>query len=92
MAVPRSLEEIIESADDLADAFEQYDPAPGDADKASPLVALRIAAAKRARAERLLLGAVVEAREHSVTWAAIGSVLGTTGEAARQRYMALVKH
>lgn len=30
--------------------------------------------------------AVTHAREHGYTWAFIGSLLGTTGEAARQRY------
>jgi len=34
---------------------------------------------------------VVEAREHHVSWAAIGEQLGTSGEAARQRYGELVK-
>ena len=49
--MPRSLEEILAHADELADA-----------------------------------------RGHHISWAAIGSLLGTTGEAARQRYGDLVKH
>lgn len=89
--MPRSLEEIIEHAGEIADAFEQYDPAKEDEGKASTLVALRLAAAKRATAERALLEAVADAREHRVTWAAIGGLLGTSGEAARQRYADLVK-
>jgi hypothetical protein len=55
------------------------------------LMALRLAAARRAEADRALLEAVVDARQHHVSWAAIGKLLGTSGEAARQRYGDLVK-
>jgi hypothetical protein len=68
-----------------------YQPEAADRDEASSLVALRVAAARRAAADRALLTAVAEAREHHVTWAAIGEQLGTTGEAARQRYGELAK-
>jgi hypothetical protein len=90
--MPRSLEEIIAHADEIADAFEQYEPAPEDEGKASPLVGLRLAAVRRAQADRALLDAVSDARDHQVSWAAIGDVIGTSGEAARQRYGELVKH
>jgi hypothetical protein len=89
--MPRSLEEILAHADELADAFEAYEPKPEDEGKASSLVALRLAAARRAEADRALLEAVVDARQHHVSWAAIGNLLGTSGEAARQRYGDLVK-
>ena len=90
--MPRSLEEIIAHADEIADAFEQYGPAPEDEGKASPLVGLRLAAVRRAQADRALLDAVSAARNHQISWAAIGDVIGTSGEAARQRYGELVKH
>lgn len=89
--LPRSLEEILAHADELADAFEAYDPKPEDEGKASSLVALRLAAVRRVEADRAVLERVVEARGHQVSWAAIGKVLGTSGEAARQRYGDLVK-
>jgi len=89
--VTRSLEEILAQAEELADVFEAYDPDAADEGKASSSVALRIAAARRADADRAVLAAVVEAREHHVSWAAIGDQLGTSGEAARQRYGELVK-
>ena len=92
MSVPRSLEEIIVHADELADVFENYEPAPDDEGKASPLVALRLAAVRRAQADRELLAAVSNARDHHVSWAAIGGALGTSGEAARQRYGQMVSH
>lgn len=88
--MPRSLAEIIKRQDELADAFEAYDPAP-DEGRASPLLALQLAAAQRGEAERVILEAVGAARAEGVTWAAIGALLGTSGEAARQRYAQLVK-
>jgi len=57
---------------------------------ASSLMALHLAAARRAEADRAVLEAVVDARQHHVSCAAIGSLLGTSGEAARQRYGDLV--
>lgn len=90
--MPRSLEEMIAHADEIADVFEAYEPAPADEGKASPLVALRLAAARRAQADRALLDAVSDARDHQVSWATIGRSIGTSGEAARQRYGELVKH
>jgi hypothetical protein len=89
--MPRSLEEILAHADELADAFEAYEPSPEDQGKASSLMALRLAAVRRAEADRALLEAVADARQHHVSWAVIGSLLGTSGEAARQRYGDLVK-
>ncbi len=90
--MPRSLEEILAQADKLADAFEAYEPDAADEGKASIRVALRLAAARRAEADRALLAAVTDAREQHVSWEAIGEQLGTSGEAARQRYGELVKH
>jgi hypothetical protein len=90
--MPRSLEEILAHADELADAFEAYDPEPGDEGKVSSLMSLHLAAVRRSEADRALLEAVSEAREHQVSWAAIGNVLGTSGEAARQRCGELVTH
>jgi hypothetical protein len=90
VSVPRSLEEIIAKADELADAFEAFDPEKGDEGKASSLVALRLAAARRAQADREVLEAVKVARQERISWAAIGGILGTTGEAARQRYGDLI--
>jgi hypothetical protein len=90
--MPRSLEEIIEHADELAAAFERYEPTPEDEGKAASLMALRLAASRRAEADRSVLACVSEARAQQVSWKVIGSVLGTSGEAARQRYGELIKH
>lgn len=49
--------------------------------------------AKQARidAEVAMIGAVRRARDFGLSWQAIGDILCTTGEAARQRYKAAVK-
>jgi hypothetical protein len=85
MTMPRSLEEIIAHADEYADAFEAYDPQPGDEGRITP-AALRLAAYRRARAERELAEAARAAHEQGMPWREIGEAVGTSGEAARQRY------
>jgi len=55
-------------------------------------MALRLAAARRAEADRAVLARAPEARAQQVSWKVIGCVLGTNGEAARQRYGELIKH
>ena len=86
MTVPRSVEEILAHADELASRFEDYEPDPADELDAESVAALRSAVMERSQAERHLFEAVSHARESGMTWAAIGLLLGTSGEAARQRY------
>ena len=88
--MPRSMEDLLAQADALADAFERFEP--DDADRGEPATfALRRAAYRRAMAERELVDAVTTARAAGITWARIGEQLGTSGEAARQRYAAHVE-
>jgi hypothetical protein len=47
---------------------------------------VRLAFQARANAERGLADAVTVARADGHSWAAIGAMVGTSGEAARQRY------
>ena len=70
LPVPRSLEEILDQADDLADVFERYEPKDGDEGQASALVTLRLAVARRADADRALLAAVTAARNDAPSSAA----------------------
>lgn len=51
---------------------------------------LRAAVVERSEAERHLLEAVRTARRSGMPWSAIGSLVGTSGEAARQRYASKV--
>lgn len=84
--MPRSLEEILRDADELAARFEQHDPDPAEIADATALRAVRAAFASRVEAEARLADAVSVARAQGHSWAAIGAMVGTSGEAARQRY------
>jgi len=82
--MPRSIEEILEQADEFAARFEDHDPGPTI--DAGALHEVRLAFLERAGAERRLADAVSAARAEGHSWASIGAMLGTSGEAARQRY------
>jgi hypothetical protein len=84
--MPRSAEEILARADELARRFEDYEPAPGDVRDAGALRAVADAFARLATSQRDLAAAVHAARAEGHSWSAIGAMLGTSGEAARQRY------
>ncbi|MDN6438200.1 MAG: hypothetical protein L0K27_01895 [Corynebacterium nuruki] len=83
----RTLDDIIAHADELADQFENYDPSPGDGNRdLPPVMAVKLAAWRRDLAEQELVDAVHSARARKVSWREVGDALGTSGEAARQRY------
>lgn len=85
----RSIEEIKARADELADAFENDDPKPGDQDTTvPPALSVKLAAWRRDTAEQELAEAVRAAREQRMSWREVGEAIGTNGEAARQRYSA----
>lgn len=84
--MPRTVQDILDHADELARRFEDYEPAAQDERHPQVFAALRDAIVSRSDAERSVKAAVDEAREHGYSWAFIGSLLGTSGEAARQRY------
>lgn len=84
--MPRSVKEIIEQAEELAQRFERFEPAPADRSRARSLAGVHRATLSRAQAEAKLVDAVARARADGHSWAAIGAMLGTSGEAARQRY------
>lgn len=86
---PRSIEDIKARADEFADAFENYEPKPGDENApVPPVMAVKLAAWRRDTAERELAEAVRAAREKRLSWREVGEAIGTSGEAARQRYSA----
>lgn len=84
--MPRSVEEILRHADELAERFENYEPDPAHELDAGAVALLRAAIQERSRAERHLIDAVRAARDSGMPWSAIGALVGTSGEAARQRY------
>lgn len=86
MTVPRSVQAILDHAEDLAQRFEDYEPADGDERDPNVHAALRRAVVSRSDAERAIRDAVDQARAQGYSWAFIGKIIGTSGEAARQRY------
>ena len=84
--MPRTVKEILDHADELAARFEGAEPEESDIKDAASLRELRLAVQARAEAERHLADAVSIARGEGHSWAAIGAMVGTSGEAARQRY------
>ena len=84
--MPRSVDEILQHADELAARFEDNEPSDADEIDSEAVTALRNAVRERSDAERHMIDAIRIARESGMSWSAIGLFVGTTGEAARQRY------
>jgi hypothetical protein len=84
--MPRTSQEIMSQADHLAKHFEDHDPTVASVRDAATLRRIRKAFLRRAASEEELLQAVLSARNDGQSWGAIGAMLGTSGEAARQRY------
>lgn len=88
--MPRSIQEILDHADELAKRFEEYEPAEGDERPVEEYL-LQRAAVARARSERQIVDAVTAARTAGISWSKIGELLGTSAQAAQQRYGAVVE-
>lgn len=84
--MPRTIDEIISHAEELAARFEDREPDADDVRDATALRELRQAFLERACAEQRVTDAVSRARSDGHSWASIGAMVGTSGEAARQRY------
>ena len=84
--MPRSVDEILQHADELAARFEDYEPSDADELDSEAVAGLRRAVQDRSDAERHMIDAIRTARESGMSWSAIGLFVGTTGEAVRQRY------
>ena len=83
----RSLSDLIAQADELAERFENYEPADGDFNAPlSPIMAVKLAQFRRSQAEKELAEAIRTARTADVSWRELGEAIGTSGEAVRQRY------
>jgi len=87
--MPRSIQDILDHADQLAERFENYDPDAGD-ERSVEEYLLERAALARARSERDIVDAIATARSKGVPWQRIGELLGTSAQAAQQRYGSLV--
>jgi hypothetical protein len=62
--MPRTVQGILDHADDLAQRFEDYEPAPKDERDPRIYAALRDAVLSRSDAERSIKAAIDEARKH----------------------------
>lgn len=88
MRMPRTREQLQQAAVDAERWLEALDPAAIAAPEADATRLRRIGAAVRADAanQTELAEAVAAAREHGHTWAQIATMLGTSRQAARERY------
>lgn len=84
--MPRTIDQIIARAEGLAARFEEHEPASETIRDAEALRQVRNAFLARAEAEQFVREAVRNARAEGHSWASIGAMVGTSGEAARQRY------
>lgn len=84
--MPRTVQDILDHGDALAKRFEDYEPTRDHERDPEAFAALRRAVEARTTAERSLQQAVAEARSHGYSWRTIGALIGTSGEAVRQRY------
>ncbi|MBK5223708.1 MAG: hypothetical protein JJE52_12730 [Acidimicrobiia bacterium] len=88
--MPRSIQDILDHADELAERFENYEPTEGDERPVEEHL-LERATLDRARSERQLVDAVIAARANGLSWQRVGAILGTSAQAAQQRYGALIE-
>ncbi len=83
--MPRSIQDILDHGDDLARRFEEYEPDEADERPVEEYL-LERAAVDRARSERQIVDAIARARASGIPWSTIGRILGTSAQAAQQRY------
>ncbi len=83
--MPRSIQDILNHADELAQRFEDLDPDVAQEISVEEYL-LQRAVVTRARCEQQLLDAVAKARAAELSWQKIGELLGTSAQAAHQRY------
>lgn len=88
--MPRSIQDILDHADELARRFEEYEPDAADERPVEEYI-LQRAVLNRARSERQIVDAVVTARGAGISWGKIGEILGTSAQAAQQRYGEIVE-
>ncbi len=88
--MPRSIQEILDHADELAKRFEDFEPNPGDERPVEEYL-LERAALTRARSEQQVVDAITGARRAGISWQKIGAALGTSAQAAQQRYSIVVE-
>lgn len=87
--MPRTLQEIFDNAEQLADLFESDVPTSWPEQPVADYL-LEQAVRHRASTETDVRDAVIRARQDEMTWKRIGEFLGTSAQAAQQRYGKMV--
>ena len=85
--MPRSIQEILDHADELAQRLENYQPETDDERPVEEYLLERPVLA-RARSERQVVDTGSAARGRGVPWWRIGELRGASAQAAQQRYAA----
>jgi hypothetical protein len=88
--MPRSIQEILDHAEELAKRFEDYEAGP-NGERPLEEYLLQRAALARARSEQQIIDAIIAARAAGTSWQKIGAILGTSAQAAQQRYGPVVE-
>ena len=88
--MPRSIQDILDHADELAKRFEDFDPEHADEIPVEEYL-LQRAVVARARSEHQVIDTVINARIAGMSWQKIGTLLGTSAQAAQQRYGSVVE-
>lgn len=86
--MPRTASQNDDAEARVEDWLDNLDPATTIAKDATPLRSITEARRARVAADRALTEAVEAARAAGHSWAAIGNALGTSRQAAQQRYTA----
>lgn len=88
MTMPRTREQLQQAADEAERWLDSLDPSAIASPDADARRLRRIGAAVRAAANSQveLADAVADAREHGHTWNQIATMLGTSRQAAQERY------
>lgn len=93
MTVPRTREQLQQAADEAERWLDSLDPAALGSSDADASALRRISAAVRAAAtsQAEIVVAVAAAREQGHTWSRIAIMLGTSRQAAQERYGEVIK-
>lgn len=88
----RTLQEILDCAENLAAQAAAHEPTPAQERDPASWHALRRAVAARAAADQQVADTVHAMRHAGYSWATIGGLLGTSAQAAHQRYAHRTTH
>ena len=84
--MPKSMEELIQHADDISEMFENWDSSQ------STVLSKEETAILRAVYQKKIADAVQNARAKNISWKDIGFVLGTSAQSAHRKYSAYLSH